>query len=202
MKKIVSSFFAMFTFISTTCWLPSSAAVLPTLRGQKRAGSTSHTSGCLSFQLEQRNNFLMAFWVNCKQFGFGVADLQQMFVVGGCREKGLCPNAIPLWPARRKKSLKKKKKRNVLLLVALKYAENFECIYKTFHKLKIYVLMRLRDRSTCSFNFSVIFYTVILIFSTSFIFRSCLCMNKLTVIKDQGQTIGIGKNCFKMRVLF
>lgn len=21
-----------------------------------------------------------------------------MFVVGGCREKGLCPNAIPLWP--------------------------------------------------------------------------------------------------------
>lgn len=63
-----------------------------------------------------------------------------------------------------KKITQKKKKRNVLLLVALKYAENFECIYKTFHKLKIYVLMRLRDRSTCSFNFSVIFYTVILIF--------------------------------------
>lgn len=103
MKKIASPFFAMFTFINTTCWLPSSAAVLPTLRGQKRARSTSHTSGCLSFQLEQRNNFLMAFGVNCKQFGFGVADLQQIFVVGGCREKGLCPNAIPLWPARRKK---------------------------------------------------------------------------------------------------
>lgn len=45
----------------------------------------------------------MAFGVNCKQFGFGVADLQQMFVVGGCREKGLCPNAIPLWLAREKK---------------------------------------------------------------------------------------------------
>lgn len=62
--------------------------------------------------------------------------MQQMFVVGGCREKGLCPNAIPLWPVRRKKSLKKKKKkRNVLLLVALKYAENFECIYRIFHEL-------------------------------------------------------------------
>lgn len=110
MKSIASPFFAMFTFINTTCWLPSSAAVLPTLRGQQRARSTSHTSGCLSFQLEQRNNFLMAFWVNGKQFGFGVADLQQMFVVGGCREEGLCPNAIPLWPARRKKHLKKKGK--------------------------------------------------------------------------------------------
>lgn len=50
----------------------------------------------------------MAFGVNCKQFGFGVADLQQMFVVGGCREKGLCPNAIPLWLAREKKNHLKK----------------------------------------------------------------------------------------------
>lgn len=58
----------------------------------------------------------------------------------------------------------KKKKRNVLLLVVLKYAENFECIYRIFRKLKIYALMRQRDRSTCSFNFSVTLYTVILIF--------------------------------------
>lgn len=51
----------------------------------------------------------MAFWVNCKQFGFGVTDLQQMFVVGGYREKGLCPNAIPLWPGEGGITLKKKK---------------------------------------------------------------------------------------------
>lgn len=53
-----------------------------------------------------------------------------MFVVGGCREKGLCPNAIPLWPvAGGGGGNFKKKERNVLILVALKYAQNFECVY-------------------------------------------------------------------------
>jgi len=64
-------------------------------------------------------------------------------------------------------------------------------MHRTLHKLKIQALKRQRDRNCCSFNFPILLYTVILIFFT-FIFSSCLCMYKLTVIKDQGQTTGIG----------
>lgn len=93
----------------------------------------------------------------------------------------------------KKNHTRKKKERNVSILLALKYAQNFECMCRTFHKLKIYALKRQRDGSSCSFHFPILFvYSGTDVFFP-FIFSSCLCMYKLTVIKDQAQRTGMGR---------